>query len=56
MSRAWSTIRKTANERGYFARQTELNGRPCYLLLDSNLQVRLCTTKAAELENAVYGL
>lgn len=56
MSRAWSTIRKVASTAGFAARQTTCNGRPCFLLLDANNNVRLCTSKASELEDAVYSL
>lgn len=57
MTRAWSTIRKVASEAGFAARQTECDGRPCYVLLNATTNnVVLCTRKGSELEAAVYGL
>lgn len=56
MTRAWSTIRKAASNAGFAARQTTCDGRPCYILLDPQSNVRLCTRSGAVLENAVYSL
>lgn len=56
MTRAWSTIRKQASNNGFAARQTECDGRTCYVLLNTRNDVVLCTRSGAELEEAVYSL
>lgn len=56
MTRAWSTIRKQANEAGFFARRADCEGQTCYILLDSDLRVNLCTFDGEEIQNAVYAL
>lgn len=56
--KAWSTLRKRANEQGCFARQVVVddNRTPVFMLLDSNLQVKLATRSRSKLQNAIYGL
>lgn len=56
--KAWSTIRKVANENGYFARQVTVdnNRTPVFVLLDSNMQVKLATRSRSKIQEAVYSL
>lgn len=54
--KAWSTLRKRANESGLFARQTRIDGRPAFLLLDPNNNVVLATRSQRTLQERIYSL
>lgn len=54
--RALSTIRKRANENGYYVRQADVDGKLAYILLDQNMNVRFATASQAVMQDAVYSL
>lgn len=56
--RAWSTLRKEANNRDHFVRRTFVDGAktPVFVLFDDNLNVKLATRSQRAVEDAVYSL
>lgn len=56
--KAYSTIRKTANERNCFVRKATIEGTktPVFLLLDSSLNIKLATRSQRQIQDAVYSL
>lgn len=56
--KAWSTLRKVANENGCFARQVTVdnNTTPVFVLLDSNMQVKVATRSQRKIQEAIYSL
>lgn len=56
--KAWSTVRKAANERNCFVRKATVEGTktPIFLLLDSSMNVKLATRSQRQIQEAVYSL
>jgi hypothetical protein len=56
--KAWSTLRKVANDRNYFVRKATIEGTktPVFLLLDANMNVKMATRSQTQIQDAVYSL